>query len=162
MSTAHKRDGWEQQPGLHEVNGGKGKVYRNMVRFDRRCATCNESFGVYVTESCADGMTHNSSFGLKNCEKHRMRMVAHGGAGSAGELEKLQMMVSVMKQELEGLYATERELRARIRDLENPTTGAPVMKVKGGFRKWDDVPFDPHALLAAEIKNNSKKMPWDA
>jgi hypothetical protein len=136
-----KRDGWERQIGTVEIDNGKGKTYRNMVRFIRPCATCGEAFEIHVTESCADGAAHNSSFGLRNCAKHRMKMTP---SGDGSEIERLRMANSIMKQELDYLYASERELKARLAKYESTTA------------------FNPKESLARELARNGKpKVPWE-
>jgi len=98
MTSTDRRAVWERVPGLHEISNGKNKVYRNMVRFERPCRTCQEPFGIYVNEHCADNEGHNSNFGLRNCEKHRMRMVAAGSTASVRRAGKMRMANKCMKR----------------------------------------------------------------
>ena len=112
MTNTDRRAGWDRIPGTCTISNGKGKIYRNMVRFERPCANCGERFGIHVTQSTADGEAHNSSFGLRNCEKHRMKMVAPGIGVSFDEAERLKTANATMKEELTGLYARNAALHA--------------------------------------------------
>jgi hypothetical protein len=170
MTNTDKRTGWERMPGTHDIDNGKGKVYRGLVRFERPCATCGESFGIYVTQGTADGETRNSSFGLRNCEKHRMRMAAPGTGIPSDEAEKLRTANTTMKEELEGLYArnsalyAENEiLKARLGVYELPTIEVPKVTAwsGNGMAKAPDPTGEMLRRQWAE-KNNVKKMPWDS
>lgn len=136
--TNTKRAAWERVPGLHEISNGKNKVYRRMVRFERACKTCTEPFGIYVTEHCADNEGHNSNFGLRNCEKHRMKMVAQGV--NADEVEKLRMTVSTMKAELDPLYAYNKELFA---ELQVAKARLALYELQPAMERAASIPADP-------------------
>ena len=189
MTNTDKRAGWDRVPGLHTIEN-KGKTYRSMVRFERPCATCGERFGIHVTQSTADGEAHNSGFGLRNCEKHRMKMVQAGIGVSIAEAEKLRTANVTMKEELTGLYArnsalyAENEiLKSRLSAYELPTmaqasrvtawTGEPVTDASAATteelrRKWiekneTDKLHSPATEELAQkwLKNNREKMPWE-
>ncbi len=136
MTNTDKRAGWDRVPGTCEISNGKGKTYRGMVRFERPCATCGERFGIHVTQSTADGEAHNSGFGLRNCEKHRMKMVPAGIGVSVDAAEKLRTANVTMKDELTGLYALNKELRDRLARYEGE-------------------------LLQNGNSQNNVKMPWE-
>jgi hypothetical protein len=132
MTNTDRRADWDRMPGTCEISNGKGKVYRGMVRFERPCATCGERFGIHVTQSTADGEAHNSGFGLRNCEKHRMKMVPAGIGVSVDAAEKLRTANVTMKEELTGLYArnaalhAENEiLKSRLAVYELPSMNVP-------------------------------------
>lgn len=91
----------------------KRKTYKNLVEYRRPCATCTEPFSIFVTAIVADERADSNNFGLRNCELHRHNKVT-GGAVE----EKTQMANSVMKAELDGCYATIRDLKARLAPLE--------------------------------------------
>lgn len=161
MTNTDKRAGWERMPGLHEIHNGKGKVYRKMVRFEHTCKTCTEPFGIYVTEHCADNEGHNSNFGLRNCEKHRMKMVAQGI--NSDELEKLRMANKVMKEELDGLYARNTALfnEVQILKAENATLRnkfAPY-ELQPAMERASQLPAD--AVGQQLLQRFKEKMPWD-
>lgn len=160
--TNSRREGWERMPGLHEIHNGKGKVYRGMVRFERACLTCTEPFGIYITQSTADSEGHNSSFGLRNCEKHRMKMVAHGT--NAGELEKLRMMVSTMKDELDPLYARNTAMFAEIQVLkaENEVLRGKfaTYELQPAMERAAKLPADAVGQQLAREFAAKNKLPW--
>lgn len=168
MTNTDKRAGWERMPGAHDIDNGKGKTYRGLVRFERACATCQERFAIHVTRNVADGVAHNTGFGLRNCENHRMKMVAAGSTASTDEVEKLRMMVKVMKEELDPLYARNAAIFAELQVLkaENAT-------LRNKFAAYELQPAMEHAAkmpadaigqqlareFAAKLLKN--KMPWE-
>lgn len=163
MTNTDKRAGWERMPGTHDINNGKGKTYRGLTRFERPCATCQERFGIYVTSYVADGVGYNTSFGLRNCEKHRMKMVAAGSTASSDELEKLRMANKCMKEELDPLYARNTALFAEVQILkaENST-------LRNKFAPYELQPaMERQAALPADVVGQQllqkfkEKMPWD-
>lgn len=170
MTNTDKRIGWERMPGIHEVDNGKGKIYRGLVRFERPCATCGERFGIYVTQGTADGETRNSSFGLRNCEKHRMKMVAPSAGMPAGEAEKLRTANATMKEELTGLYARNSALHAENQVLKSKLAvyELPSMEVPR-ISAFTIEPVTQSSYAATEelrnqwLKKNgaNEKMPWE-
>ena len=162
MTNTDKRAGWDRVPGTTTIDNGKGKQYRNMVRYERPCAACGERFGVYVTQSTADGEARNSSFGLRNCEKHRMKMVSAGSGGSIEEVNKLRSANTTMKAELEGLYVVIKELREQLAKYEL----APAIERIAAPQSLGDhmmkVP-DPAGdeLRRKFVAKNNVKMPWE-
>lgn len=161
-------------PGTHEINSGKGKTYRGLIRFERACASCGERFAIHVTGNVADGVAHNTGFGLRNCEKHRMKMVAAGSDGSTDEIDKLRMMVKCMKEELDPVYARNKELFAEVQVLKAKLA---TYDLQFGMQSLSEVPPMPRSVepvmnggdnavgrqlaqaFAEKIKN---KMPWEA
>lgn len=105
------RTDWVRDTSDEPIKVGK-KTYKNLVRFSRACATCAQPFSIQVTRKIADGLADSNNFGLRNCEKHRR-------SGSGDNPETI-MVNNVMKAELEGCYATIRELQARLALYELP------------------------------------------
>lgn len=102
----HDRNDWIRgQSGEIKI---KNRTYKNLVEFTRPCVTCQQRFSIFVTKKIADGHADSNSFGLKNCEAHRRSRPALDGPDG----EALRMANSVMRQELEGLYARDKELFA--------------------------------------------------
>lgn len=178
MTNTDKRAGWDRIPGTCTIDNGKGKTYRSMVRFERPCATCGERFGIHVTQSTADGEAHNSSFGLRNCEKHRMKMVRPGIGVSFDEAEKLRTANVTMKEELTGLYAQNSALhaentvlKARLSVYElpgmevarttawaaKPRTDAQAAATEKLRQAW----VAKHEKEKAALAKNNAKMPWE-
>ncbi len=104
------RTPWTQKPDTGPIRLGR-KTYKNLVEFTRPCATCAEEFSIFVTAVVADGRSDSNSFGLINCEKHRKSKLIHA------DVETL-MANNTMKQELEGLYARNKELTERLAKYE--------------------------------------------
>lgn len=108
----HDRTEWLRgPPGPKTI---KGREYKNLTEFSRRCATCEAPFSIYVTDKIAAGHADSNSFGLKNCPEHRRTATR----ADNGEVEQLRMANSVMRQELEGLYARDKELFAENQELK--------------------------------------------
>lgn len=96
----HDRTAWTRgTTGPHKI---KNKTYNNLVQFTRKCASCENTFSIFVTPKIADGHADSNSFGLKNCAEHRRQSIPR--AGDETELATLRMANKVMKQELDGLY----------------------------------------------------------
>lgn len=167
------RAGWVQIPGTHEFSY-KGRSYRNMARFERPCATCGENFPIFVTQKVADGGASSNNFGMKNCEKHRLRRVQHDGRDLgapahitgfarvtvengkyiteqaapgtlAEELERLRTANVTMKAELDNLYPVHKETFEKLQVVE-----AENVALKARLAQYE--------LPAALAQQN--KMPW--
>lgn len=144
MAKTSNRNGWTRLPGVHEIDTGKGKIYRGLVKFARPCASCAADFTIHVTEAVADGNSHNSSFGLRNCELHRMKMVAPSMAASSEELESLRSWKATVTEELKGfdqmrrdynrLYEENSVLKARLAKYELAPAMEAVKPNGLGFR----------------------------
>lgn len=167
MTNTDKRAGWERMPGTHDIDNGKGKTYRGLVRFERPCATCRVPFGIFVTQGTADGEARNSSFGLRNCEKHRMKMVAPGAGMPFDEAEKLRTANATMKEELTGLYArnsalhSENEvLKARLATYELPSMASASRVTAWTGAVTESSAATTEMLRQEWLKNNPEKMPW--
>jgi len=105
----HDRSPWERcGDKSHYANGGR---YRQLTEFKRPCGVCSEKFSIYVTRKIADGHADSNAFGLVNCELHRRKLQGNS------EKAVLRSKDRVMTQELNGLYAIERELRAEVMKL---------------------------------------------
>lgn len=127
-----KIDGWHDRTSWERCEEGPrligGRSYATLVEFKRPCSVCGKRFSIFVTRNIADKKADSNSFGLRNCDLHRRHRV--------GKSEKavLRSKDRIMAEELDGLYAIERELRKEVLKLlaEN-----------------------------AALKNNSQKMPWE-
>lgn len=105
----HDRTGWEKiGAGPRYING---RNYPHLVEFRRLCKTCEAPFSIFVTERIAQGLADTNNFAMRNCQRHRR------GSGNV-ELDATRSKISVMSEEMNGLYVTERELRAKIAMLE--------------------------------------------
>lgn len=112
------KDGWSLEREHDKITLGK-KQYRNMEEWSRPCAVCAERFSIHTRAGAT-----SSSFGLRTCKEHRGRVLV---AGEPGELERLKMENSTMRQELDPIYARNRELfeenqqlKARLAKYELP------------------------------------------
>jgi hypothetical protein len=128
----HDRSEWMRgETGPQEI---KGKKYRNLTEYKRGCQTCGVVFSIYVTDKIAAGHADSNSFGLRNCETHRRNK-----AGNQ-DLDRLQATVDNLKQEVDPLYARNRELFEE----------AQVLKAR--LAKYEL----PEAMRAA-----ANKLPWE-
>jgi len=122
--------------------------YIHLYRVRRACAGCGAEISIDVTKRALEGKARNAGLLLRNCADCRQKRKA-GGTGSRGgmsrptvttpaanaELESLRTVNATMKEELDGLYATVKELRERLGKYELE----PAMEA---------------------VKNNSR-MPWE-
>lgn len=162
-----KRDPWQREPGAHDIERG-GKKYRNLALYTRPCATCGTRFGIYVSQSVADGHKSNNNFGLKNCEQHRTSAVDKADATA------LRTANATMREELTGLYARNKAIfeelqqsKARLAVYEL----APAMEaaaVEAAFTGQSTVRvFATEDGIGCEAVQNTTnsvlpfKMPWD-
>ena len=100
----HDRSEWTRgTPGPKTI---KGREYKNLVEFTRSCTTCGEPFSIFVTQKIANGHADSNSFALKNCDKHRRNR----SATDEHEVETLRTANVTMREELTGLYASNKEL----------------------------------------------------
>lgn len=130
----HDRSDWTQGNGGPKTLGNR--TYKNLTEFTRSCATCKKPFSIFVTGKIAAGHADSNSFGLKNCPEHRRnRSMAQGI-----DTDTLRMANNVMKAELEGLYARDKDLFAEVQAL------------KARLSKYELQP----AMIAAQ-----SKMPWE-
>lgn len=119
-------DGWQGgEPITKHWNG----EFIHLYRVTRPCASCATVISIDVTKKALLGTSKNAGLLLRNCPKCREARKA-GGPGSRGgksrpsidettaplaiidDTEKLQMMVNVMREELDGLYGRDKELFA--------------------------------------------------
>jgi hypothetical protein len=105
----HDRSKWERGHSGPQTINGKG--YKNLTEFKRPCVACGELFSIFVTSKIAAGHADSNSFGLVNCEAHRKNK-------SNGEVDQLRGMVATMKEEIDPLYARNRELFAEVQVLK--------------------------------------------
>lgn len=144
----HDRTEWKRgEPGPRKI--GK-KTYVNLVEFSRSCATCGKPFSIHVTAKIANGGADSNSFGLKNCLEHR-----RGGPKDTTELDQLRMANNVMREELDGLYARDKELFA-----ENQVLKARLVV----YETPNADPFRDQvieALVRDASRTLTPKMPWE-
>ncbi len=105
----------------------------HLYRLTRPCKTCGNEIRIDVTKRALQGSVKNAGLLLKNCVNCRTAR-KNGGAGSRGgtsrpqvevvDAEPLRTMVTTMKEELTGLYAENKELRARLAKYELQTAMA--------------------------------------
>lgn len=135
----HNRSEWLRgSPGPKTI---KGREYKNLVEFSRKCQTCEAPFSIYVTSKIAAGHADSNSFGLKNCPDHRRNKTGAQGV----EVEQLRMANNIMRQELEGLYARDKDLFAENQALK---ARLATYELQGAMATFGGVP----ALT----------FPWDA
>lgn len=100
----------------------------HLYRLTRPCKSCGAEIKIDVTKRALDGEAKNAGLLLKNCTTCRADR-KNGGVGSrggtsrpqvetAGGAEHLVTANATMKQELVGVYAENRELRARLAKYE--------------------------------------------
>ena len=130
-------DGWNGGAPVTKYWNGD---YIHLYRVTRPCANCGAEISLDVTKKALDGSKKNAGLLLRNCPKCRAERKA-GGVGSRGgksrpvagdapvaaapneELAALRTMVATMKEDLEGLYVQNRELRERLSDVKMPWEG---------------------------------------
>ncbi len=185
-------EGWQGgEPVTKYWNGN----FIHLYRVTRACATCQAEISLDVTKHALDGSKKNAGLLLRNCPKCRAERKA-GGPGSRGgnsrptagaapaaqptgavpadktlidtaELEKLRTANATMKEELDGLYMQNKELRQRLASyepIERPTPPAPAKPVQTTYK----LPPEP-LTMAQSVKNmqaalaakNNAKMPWE-
>lgn len=179
----HSREGWVHVTD-HASTYIEGKQYKHMREWSRPCAICGGAIAAFEKMNTVDA---NSRFSNRTCKEHRGLLPAFekgfiawnkdAGAIVAGgkcknsdgtgeivtadgeELERLRMMVASMKEELDPLYARNKELFAEIQVLKAKMATfllQPAMEAQQNAKPA----FDPHALLAADIAVKNK-MPWE-
>lgn len=162
----HDRTEWTRgQAGDIKV---KNRTYKNLVEFSRPCATCQKPFSIYVTNKIAGGHADSNSFGLKNCPEHRRNKAT----GDLSDVEALRMANSVMKQELAGLYARDKdqfaelqELKARLASYE--LQGAMSAVAEDPYLLFGQGPRHAPGTAMAQKDEfldgimNRNKMPWE-
>jgi hypothetical protein len=182
------RDGWVHRADHDSVHIG-GKQYRNMREWTRPCVVCGDPVTAYEKNGTVDA---SSRFGNKTCKAHRgllpalergfivwsaeLKGIVPGASCvskdvpppapiDSEELERLRTANATMKEELTGLYAQLKELRAQ----SVPITAAPAAPKTYGLL--------PEPLTMAEstrrmnasqellqkwlTQNNVQKMPWE-
>lgn len=144
----HDRTAWTRGPAGPKIIGRR--TYSNLVEFSRKCASCGGPFSIFVTNKIAEGHADSNSFGLKNCEMHRRS----GPKVETSELNDLRMANGVMREELAGLYARDKELFAE------------VQRLKARLSQYEV----PSAMAVASLYENAEPFvlapaltfPWDA
>jgi hypothetical protein len=149
-------DGWQGGEAVTKKWNGD---FIHLYRVRRACKTCNAEIKLDVTKNALMGFRKNAGLLLRNCPTCRAER-KNGGPGSRGgksrpvadapselsglevetnapELETLRMANHVMREELEGLYATVAELKSRLALYELPA----AMHLANGLQQ--------------------KKMPWE-
>jgi hypothetical protein len=92
----------------------RGKKYSNLVQYTRPCKTCGAQFSIYVTKRIDAGHADSNSFGYANCEQHRRGRTA----ADAGETAQLRTASATMTEELEGLYARNRQIFEELQQVK--------------------------------------------
>lgn len=179
------RDGWTHRAD-HDSVYINGKQYRNMQEWTRPCVVCGEAVTAYEKKGMVDA---SSRFGNRTCKNHRgllpalergfivwnaeLKGIVPGascvsGTVPAAELETLRTANATMKEELDCLYAANKELREKLAKYEpGPALEAAVPAVR-----TYKLPPEPLTMaesterlrkMAAELaKNSPQKMPWEA
>jgi hypothetical protein len=180
-------EGWQGGAPVTKFWNGN---FIHLYRVTRACANCAAEISLDVTKNALDGSKKNAGLLLRNCPKCRAERKA-GGPGSRGgnsrpttrsepttgtsdELESLRTANATMKEELEGLYAQNKELRQRLASYEpvaQPTT-APKATAKP-VRTYT-LPPEPLTMVEAQkrykieaelrqqfLAKNNSKMPWE-
>lgn len=169
-------EGWQGGAPVTKYWGGS---YVHLYRLTRACATCTAEISLDVTKGALDGTKKNAGLLLRNCPKCRAERKA-GGVGSRGgrsrpvagdapaqavadttELEALRAAVVTMKEELEGLYAQNKELREQLAQHELDAINGSVVPALDTL--GDVKPLNPvtEELRREWIKKNNVKMPWE-
>lgn len=139
----------------------RGTFYK-LFRVTRPCATCGGIISLDVSRRALEGTAHNAGLRMTNCAECRAEQKAKpGGPGSRGGMsrpvvtrperpnsaspDELKMANAVMTQELEGLYATVRELRSTVVELRDRLTLyelQPAMQAVAAKMPWDKLPWE--------------------
>ncbi len=172
-------------------------AFRHAHRLTRPCPTCSEIIVLDVTTKALEGKATNHGLALRRCKKCRTALkagpevyamrkaeVADKPAPAAaapppvvqvatapadnGELELLRTANITMKEELDGLYVLNKELRERLALYEEPnaSVATPAQPAKPAIPKTYKLPPEPLTMtestkrMTAALKNNAK-MPWE-
>lgn len=178
-------EGWQGGGPITKYWGGN---YVHLYRLTRACATCGAEISLDVTRGALDGTKKNAGLLLRNCPKCRAERKA-GGVGSRGgrsrpvaadaavaapanneELERLRATIATMKEELEGLYVLNKELRDQIGQRESaPATAAKAAEPVRTYK----LPPEPLTMtkstlalgagmgLPGDDPKINVKMPWE-
>lgn len=145
----HDRSEWTRETDTEHKIGRK--TYKNLIRFTRKCVTCEQPFSIFVTEKIASGIADSNSFGLKNCEAHRRNPARAAGVE---DMEQLRMANNTMRDELAGLYERDKrqfaeiqELKGRLAQYELPGAMVQVSEQAARYQPGFGVP--------------QNKMPWE-
>jgi hypothetical protein len=131
----HSRDGWTHRED-HASVYIEGKQYRSMREWSRPCVVCGTDILAFEKSGTVDA---NSRFGNKTCKDHRgllpamergfiawsvtLRGIVPGPSCVSSDVpavtdESLRMANKVMTEELDGLYADNKDLKARLAKYE--------------------------------------------
>ena len=120
-----------------------GKNYKNLTEFSRPCQSCGDAFSIFVTTKIANGHADSNSFALKNCPKHRRNRTPT----DESEVDTLRTANVTMREELTGLYATNKELfdelqvcKAKLAQYELP---AALGQAQNGTTSPSSLPKHP-------------------
>lgn len=100
-------------------------VFVHLYRVHRPCKTCGITITLDVTKAALQGFKQNAGLLLRNCPECR-KIRKEGGTGSRGGHsrptvdESEAMAQRTMKEELDGCYATIKDLRDRLAKYELP------------------------------------------
>jgi hypothetical protein len=166
-------EGWQ---GGAPVTKHWNKEFIHLYRVTRPCASCTAEISIDVTRKALQGFSKNAGLLLRNCPKCRAERKA-GGPGSRGgssrptatpvepvpfaagdELDKLRMMVTTMKAELEPLYAYNKELFA---ELQVAKARLALYELQPAMERTASIPADPTGQQLAREFAAKNKMPWE-
>lgn len=154
----------------------RGK-HLHLYRLRKNCAQCGKEMILDVTKAAIMGTAKNAGLHLTRCPDCRAVSKEGGGtsrpttrseptpASESSELEMLRTANATMKEELDGLYMQNKELRQRLASYEPAERPAPAPKpVQTTYR----LPPEP-LTMAQSVKNmqaalaakNNAKMPWE-
>ena len=164
----------------------RGK-HLHLYRLRKNCAQCGKEMILDVTKAAIAGTAKNAGLHLTRCSECRAVSKEGGGtsrpttarseptpAADSAELEALRTANVTMKEELDGLYMQNKELRQRLASYE------PAPAEKAAFRPppkpVQTYRLPPEPLTMAEstrrmqntlelrqkwLDKNNTKMPWE-
>lgn len=192
--------GWKYDKPVNKWFQGQ---FRHAHRITRPCPTCAETIVLDVTTKALEGKATNHGLALRRCKKCRtalkagpeayaVRKAEVAGAPAterveaaakpevvtiapvdSAELESLRTAVATMKDELDGLYAQNKELRERLAAYElapaieqiavQPVKAVIVPQLLGGAMMKTPDPVGAELLQKwlEKQKQNNAKMPWE-
>jgi hypothetical protein len=169
----------------------RGK-HLHLYRLRKNCAQCGTEMILDVTKAAIVGTAKNAGLHLTRCPQCRAAS-KEGGATSRPltqvaqptsvpntdmtEMETLRTANVTMKEELDGLYTLNKELREKLaryetnaapRPAENPFKKpamplGPVMHAPGGFKAPEPIAKSSvdAELLQKWLEKKNAKMPWE-
>ncbi len=130
----------------------RGKII-HLYTLRKPCAECGSEMRIDVTKGAIEGTVKNAGLHLKRCAVCRAKTQAAGTSSrptvegeqvrlviEPNDAEQLRTANATMREELKGLYAQNKELRARLSRYEL----APALEAVAG------------------AANGTKRMPWES